>query len=237
MYKRILLKLSGEALASKEHIIDPEVLQKVVRIIKSVREQNIELAIVIGGGNIYRGRALTQHGLDTITGDHMGMMATVINALAIVDACNNSGITAKLFSAVPIGGGIADEFDFKKARAELENGKVLVFSSGTGSPCFTTDSAAALRAIEINADVIFKATTVDGVYSADPKTNPDATKYDALSFDEAINKNLAVMDTAAFSLCRQHNKQICVFSMFDDETTLQRILNGEKLGTIVKNLG
>jgi uridylate kinase len=233
--KRILLKLSGEALAHDNDIISPKILNQTIEIIKSVLAKKVQLGIVIGGGNILRGETFSKIGANKITGDHMGMMATVINGLAINDACNRNGITSSVMSAVAIGGGVAGEFDFKLAKQKLDNNEVVIFVAGTGSPCFTTDSAASLRAIEIEADMLFKATGVDGVYSADPKKNNNATKYDRLSFDEAINKNLAVMDTSAFAMCRENNLDICVFNMTDDITTLGRILDGENLGTIVSN--
>jgi uridylate kinase len=233
--KRILLKLSGEALAHDNDIISPKILNQTIEIIKSVLAKKVQLGIVIGGGNILRGETFSKIGANKITGDHMGMMATVINGLAINDACNRNGIASSVMSAVAIGGGVAGEFDFKLAKQKLDNNEVVIFVAGTGSPCFTTDSAASLRAIEIEADMLFKATGVDGVYSADPKKDNNATKYDRLSFDEAINKNLAVMDTSAFAMCRENNLDICVFNMTDDITTLGRILDGENLGTIVSN--
>jgi uridylate kinase len=233
--KRILLKLSGEALAHDNDIISPKILNQTIEIIKSVLAKKVQLGIVIGGGNILRGETFSKIGANKITGDHMGMMATVINGLAINDACNRNGITSSVMSAVAIGGGVSGEFDFKLAKQKLDNNEVVIFVAGTGSPCFTTDSAASLRAIEIEADMLFKATGVDGVYSADPKKDNNATKYDRLSFDEAINKNLAVMDTSAFAMCRENNLDICVFNMTDDITTLGRILDGENLGTIVSN--
>jgi uridylate kinase len=233
--KRILLKLSGEALAHDNDIISPKILNQTIEIIKSVLAKKVQLGIVIGGGNILRGETFSKIGANKITGDHMGMMATVINGLAINDACNRNGIASSVMSAVAIGGGVSGEFDFKLAKQKLDNNEVVIFVAGTGSPCFTTDSAASLRAIEIEADMLFKATGVDGVYSADPKKNNNATKYDRLSFDEAINKNLAVMDTSAFAMCRENNLDICVFNMTDDITTLGRILDGENLGTIVSN--
>ena len=237
MYKRILLKLSGEALANNNNIIDQDILDKTVKIINSVLEKNIELAIVIGGGNIFRGESFSKTGANKITGDHMGMMATIINGLAINDACHRHNIQSSIMSAVDIGSGICDSFDFKKAKNKLANKEVLIFVGGTGNPRFTTDSAASLRAIEIEADIIFKATGVDGVYSSDPKKNPNATKYEKLSFDEAINKKLAVMDVSAFVMCRDNNIDICVFSMLEDSNTLSRILSGEQLGTIVSKQG
>jgi uridylate kinase len=232
--KRILLKLSGEALAHDNDIISPKILNQTIEIIKSVLAKKVQLGIVIGGGNILRGETFSKIGANKITGDHMGMMATVINGLALNDACNRNGITSSVMSAVAIGG-VVGEFDFKLAKQKLDNNEVVIFVAGTGSPCFTTDSAASLRAIEIEADMLFKATGVDGVYSADPKKDNNATKYDRLSFDKAINKNLAVMDTSAFAMCRENNLDICVFNMTDDITTLGRILDGENLGTIVSN--
>lgn len=233
--QRILLKLSGEVLAKDGDIISSIVLNQTIDIIKSVLKKRIQLAIVIGGGNILRGESFAKIGANKITGDHMGMMATVINGLAINDACLRNDIKSSVMSAVAIGGGVASEVDFKVAKQKLSDGEVVIFVAGTGSPCFTTDSAASLRAIEIGADIIFKATSVDGVYTADPKKDHTATKYDKLSFDEAINKNLAIMDTSAFAMCRENNLDICVFNMTKDTTTLARILDGEKLGTIISN--
>jgi uridylate kinase len=232
-YKRILLKLSGEALASTENTVDPDTLSKVVSIIQSALDQKVEVGIVVGGGNIFRGAALAEAGMNRVTGDHMGMLATVINALAVADACNQSGIDALVMSGLPIGGGVCDPVDHNKAKQALSAGKVVIFSAGTGSPCFTTDTGAVLRGIEIGADIVFKATKVDGIYTGDPMKNPDATRYDSLSFDEAIEKNLQIMDTAAFALCREHKLEICVFSMLEDPKTLSNILKGESLGTIV----
>ena len=236
-YRRILLKLSGEALASENNNIDPLILDKVVSIVRSALDLGVEVAIVIGGGNIFRGASLAQAGMNRVTGDHIGMLATVMNALAIADAFERQQIPSKVMSGFPIGGGVCDPVDHKKAKEALSQGKVVIFSAGTGSPCFTTDTGAALRAIEVDADVVFKATKVDGIYCSDPVKNPNATKYNALSFNEAIEKNLAVMDTAAFALCREHNINICVFSMLDDVNTLSNILNGRSIGTIVSQNG
>ncbi|SFV79959.1 Uridine monophosphate kinase [hydrothermal vent metagenome] len=232
-YKRILLKLSGEALASADNTVDPNTLNIVVNIIQSALDQNVEVGIVVGGGNIFRGAALAQAGMNRITGDHMGMLATVINALAIADACKRNNVDALVMSGFPIGGGVCDPVDHNKAKKALSDGKVVIFSAGTGSPCFTTDTGAVLRGIEIGADIVFKATKVDGVYTDDPMTNPEATRYQALSFDEAIEKNLKIMDTAAFALCREHHLDICVFSMLENTDTLSDILKGAPLGTIV----
>ncbi|SMM99907.1 Uridine monophosphate kinase [uncultured Candidatus Thioglobus sp.] len=232
-YKRILLKLSGEALANNGNTVDPDTLSNVVKIIKSALDKKVEIGIVVGGGNIFRGAALAKVGMNRVTGDHMGMLATVINALAIADACKRENISALVMSGFPIGGGVCDPVDHNKAKQALSEGKVVIFSAGTGSPCFTTDTGAVLRGIEIEADVVFKATKVDGIYTADPVKNPNATRYEALSFNEAIEKNLQIMDTAAFALCREHNLDICVFSMLDNPDTLSDILNGKPLGTIV----
>ncbi len=233
-YKRILLKLSGEALASTENTIDPVTLNKVLGIIKSVLSQNVEIAIIVGGGNIFRGAALVQAGMNRITADHIGMLATVMNALAIADTCQRNKIDTLVMSGFPIGGGVCDSINHVRAKQALNKGKVVIFCAGTGSPCFTTDTGAALRAIEINANIVFKATKVDGIYTSDPIKNLDAKRYDLLSFDEAIEKNLQIMDISAFALCREHDLEICVFSMLENTNTLSDILKGEPLGTIVR---
>ncbi len=237
IYSRILLKLSGEALASDSNNIDPKTLDKVVSIVRSALDLDVEVAIVIGGGNIFRGASLAEAGMNRVTGDHIGMLATVMNALAIADAFDREQIPSVVMSGFPIGGGVCDPVDHKKAKKALSQGKVVIFSAGTGSPCFTTDTGAALRAVEVGADVVFKATKVDGIYCSDPVKNPQAVKYSTLSFNEAIEKNLAVMDTAAFALCREHDINICVFSMLDDTNTLSNILNGLSIGTIVSQNG
>jgi uridylate kinase len=234
-YKRILLKLSGEALASSNNTVDPAILNKVVGIIKSVQKQNVELGIVVGGGNIFRGATLAKAGMNRVTGDHMGMLATVMNALAIADTCRKHNVDVLVMSGFPIGGGVCEPMNHINAKQALSDGKVVIFSAGTGAPCFTTDTGATLRAIEIDAQAVFKATKVDGVYTADPMQDLNATRYDTLSFDEAISKNLKIMDTSAFAMCREHNLEICVFSMLEDENTLSNILKGENLGTIVRN--
>jgi len=236
-YRRILLKLSGEALKSDSNNIDPEMLKKVVTIVQSALDLGVEIAIVVGGGNIYRGAALASDGINKITGDHIGMLATVMNALAISDTFERNNIPSIVMSGFSIGGGVCDSFNHDKAKKELSEGKVVIFSAGTGNPCFTTDTAAALRAIEIGADIVFKATKVDGIYSSDPFKDANAIKFDSLSFDVAIEKNIKVMDTAAFALCRENNIRICVFSMFDDNYALANILNGQSIGTIVSQNG
>jgi uridylate kinase len=236
-YRRILLKLSGEALKSDSNNIDPQMLKKVVTIVQSALDLGVEIAIVVGGGNIYRGEALAIEGMNKITGDHIGMLATVINALAISDTFKRNNIPSIVMSGFSIGAGVCDSFNHTKAKVALSEGKVVIFSAGTGSPCFTTDTAAALRAVEIEAEIVFKATKVDGIYSSDPLKDLNAIKFNALSFDSAIEKNIKVMDTAAFALCRENNIRICVFSMFDDNYALANILNGQSIGTIVSQNG
>jgi len=236
-YRRILLKLSGEALKSDNNNIDPEMLKKVVIIVQSALDLGVEIAIVVGGGNIYRGAALASDGMNKITGDHIGMLATVMNALAISDTFERNNIPSIVVSGFSIGGGVCESFSHTKAKNALSEGKVVIFSAGTGSPCFTTDTAAALRAVEIDADIVFKATKVDGIYSSDPLKDSSAIKFDGLSFNSAIEKNIKVMDTAAFALCRENNIKICVFSMFNDNYALANILNGQSIGTIVSQNG
>lgn len=237
-YQRILLKLSGEALSGGGKIIDEAILARIVKIVKSVQEMGIELAIVIGGGNIFRGASLTKIGISSVVGDHMGMLGTVINALAINEILNNNGVEARVMSGLAISGGVCGAIDPNQARADLAAGKVVIFAAGTGAPCFSTDSGAALRAIEIGADCVFKATKVDGVYDSDPVQNKAAVKYDVVSFDEVIEKGLKVMDVAAFALCREHNLPIWVFSLLADEGNLAKILSGDgdntRLGTIIR---
>ena len=236
-YRRILLKLSGEALSSSNQNIGPEMLKKVVSIVQSALDLGVEIAIVVGGGNLYRGASLSAEGMDKITGDHIGMLATVMNALALSDAFERNKIPTMVMSGFPIGGGVCEPFNHSKAKSDLANGKVVIFSAGTGSPCFTTDTAAALRAIEIAADIVFKATKVDGIYSSDPMQDPSAIKYDSLTFDSAIEQNIKVMDTAAFALCRENNIKICVFSMLEDNYSLANIIKGHAIGTTVSQTG
>ena len=235
-YRRILLKLSGEILASDDQNIDPKMLNKVVNIVHSALNIGVEVAIVIGGGNIFRGVNLANAGMNRVTGDHIGMLATVMNALAISDAFVRHNIPCQVMSGLPIGGGVCDSVDHNKAKNALSQGKVVIFSAGTGSPCFTTDTGAAIRAVEIEADIIFKATKVDGIYSSDPLKDPNAVKFESLSFDSAIKKNIQIMDTAAFALCKEHNINICVFSMLDSKA-LANILIGKVAGTTVSQHG
>ena len=236
-YRRILLKLSGEALSSSSQNLDPEMLKKVVSIVQSALDLGVEIAIVVGGGNLYRGASLTAEGMNKITGDHIGMLATVMNALALSDAFERNKISTLVMSGFPIGGGVCEPFNHIRAKSEIANGKVVIFSAGTGSPCFTTDTAAALRAIEIDADIVFKATKVDGIYSSDPMQDSSAIKFDSLTFDSAIEQNIKVMDTAAFALCRDNNIKICVFSMLEDNYSLANIIKGHAIGTIVSQNG
>ena len=236
-YQRILLKLSGEALSSGSQNIDSEMLKKVVSIVQSALDLGVEIAIVVGGGNLYRGASLSQEGMNKITGDHIGMLATVMNSLALSDAFERNKIPSVVMSGFPIGGGVCEPFNHSKAKSELEDGKVVIFSAGTGSPCFTTDTAAALRAIEIGADIVFKATKVDGIYSSDPIEDPSAIKFDSLTFESAIEQNIKVMDTAAFALCRDNNIKICVFSMLEDNHSLANIIKGHSIGTTVSQIG
>ena len=236
-YRRILLKLSGEALSSSSQNLDPEMLKKVVSIVQSALDLGVEIAIVVGGGNLYREASLSAEGMNKITGDHIGMLATVMNALALSDAFERNQISTLVMSGFPIGGGVCEPFNHIRAKSEIANGKVVIFSAGTGSPCFTTDTAAALRAIEIDADIVFKATKVDGIYSSDPMQDSSAIKFDSLTFDSAIEQNIKVMDTAAFALCRDNNIKICVFSMLEDNYSLANIIKGHAIGTIVSQNG
>jgi uridylate kinase len=236
-YRRILLKLSGEALSSSSQNLDPEMLKKVVSIVQSALDLGVEIAIVVGGGNLYRGASLSAEGMNKITGDHIGMLATVMNALALSDAFERNQISTLVMSGFPIGGGVCEPFNHIRAKSEIANGKVVIFSAGTGSPCFTTDTAAALRAIEIDADIVFKATKVDGIYSSDPMQDSSAIKFDSLTFNSAIEQNIKVMDTAAFALCRDNNIKICVFSMLEDNYSLANIIKGHAIGTIVSQNG
>lgn len=233
-YKRILLKLSGEALIGEEDYgIDPKVINRIAAEIHQIRQLGVEIGIVIGGGNIFRGAGLAKSGIDRVTGDHMGMLATVMNSLALQNAIEKQGSKVRVMSAIQIHE-VCEDYIRRKAIRHLEKGNITVFAAGIGNPFFTTDSAASLRAIEIDAELVIKATKVDGVYSADPVTNPDATKYDELSYDEVIEKKLAVMDTAAVVLCRDQNMPIRIFNM-SKEGALLNIVKGHSIGTIVRN--
>ena len=231
-YKRILLKLSGEALmGDQQYGIDPKRLQDYAKEIKKVAQRGIEIAIVIGGGNIFRGLAGASQGMDRVQGDHMGMLATVINGLALQNALENEDIPTRLQTAISINE-VAEPFIRRKAIRHLEKGRVVIFGGGTGNPYFTTDSAAVLRAIEINADVILKGTRVDGIYNSDPEKNKDAIKFDSISFSDVLNKGLKVMDTTAFTLSHENKLPIIVFDM-NTPGNLEKVVLGKKIGTIV----
>ncbi|MEN8788538.1 MAG: UMP kinase [Flavobacteriaceae bacterium] len=231
-YKRILLKLSGEALmGERQYGIDPKRLATYAEEIKEVVEKGVEVAIVIGGGNIYRGISGASNGMDRVQGDHMGMLATVINGLALQSALEDSGVQTRLQSAIKINE-VAEPFIRRRAIRHLEKGRVVIFGGGTGNPYFTTDSAAVLRAIEIEADVILKGTRVDGIYSSDPEKDKSATKYDTISFKDVLTRGLKVMDTTAFTLSQENELPIVVFDM-NKKGNLLRIVSGENIGTVV----
>ncbi|TVZ25925.1 uridylate kinase [Gillisia sp. Hel_I_86] len=231
-YKRILLKLSGEALmGDRQYGIDPDRLAEYAQEIKTVIEKGVEVAIVIGGGNIFRGVAGASKGMDRVQGDHMGMLATVINGLALQGSLEDAGIQTRLQSAIQINE-VAEPFIRRRAIRHLEKGRVVIFGGGTGNPYFTTDSAAVLRAIEIHADVILKGTRVDGIYTADPEKDKKATKFDFISFDDVIRKGLKVMDTTAFTLSQENELPIIVFDM-NNKGNLLKVVTGENIGTKV----
>jgi len=232
VYKRILLKLSGEALMGDlEFGIDPKVIDRISLEVKSLAELGIQVALVIGGGNIFRGVSLSASGMDRATADHMGMLATVINALAIQDGLERHGLYARVMSAIHINE-VAEDYIRRRAIRHLEKGRITIFAAGTGSPFFTTDSAASLRGIEINADLVLKATKVDGVYSADPMKDKTAVRYDRLTYDDVLMKKLNVMDATAIALCRDYNMPVRVFNM-NKTGSLFRIMHGENEGTLV----
>ncbi len=233
-YKRILLKLSGESLmGEKQFGIDNNRINSYALQIKEICDQDVEVAIVIGGGNIFRGVQAEEGGMDRTHGDYMGMLATMINSMALQAALESVGVHTRLQSAIEMKE-IAEPYVRRRAVRHLEKGRVVIFGAGTGNPYFTTDSAASLRAIEINADVILKGTRVDGIYTADPFKDPTATKYETISFDDVYSKGLQVMDMTAFTLCKENNLPIIVFDM-DTPGNLKKLLNGEKVGTIVMN--
>ena len=232
IYKRILLKLSGEALmGGRQYGIDPERLSEYAKDIKEAIGQGIQIAIVIGGGNIFRGVSGASNGMDRVQGDHMGMLATVINGLALQSALENEGVATRLQSAIKINE-VAEPFIRRRALRHLEKGRVVIFGGGTGNPYFTTDSAAVLRAIEIEADVILKGTRVDGIYSADPEKDSSACKYSSISFEDVLKKGLKVMDTTAFTLSQENELPIIVFDM-NKKGNLNKIIVGEQIGTTV----
>ncbi|WP_420602867.1 UMP kinase [Flagellimonas sp.] len=231
-YKRILLKLSGEALMGEQQYgIDPKRLAEYAEDIKGVIEKGVEVAIVIGGGNIFRGLSGASQGMDRVQGDHMGMLATVINGLALQSALEIQGVETRLQSAIKINE-VAEPFIRRRAIRHLEKGRVVIFGGGTGNPYFTTDSAAVLRAIEIKADVILKGTRVDGIYTSDPEKDKTATKFDSLSFNDVLSKGLKVMDTTAFTLSQENELPIVVFDM-NTRGNLMKIVSGENIGTVV----
>ena len=231
-YKRVLLKLSGEALMGDDAFgINRATIEGMVAQIKAVVDTGVQMAVVIGGGNIFRGMAGGAAGMDRATADYMGMLATIMNALALQDAMKHAGLEARVQSALRIDQ-VVEPYIRPRAMRHLDEGKIVIFAAGTGNPFFTTDTAAALRGVEIGAEIVLKATKVDGIYTADPKKDPNATRYSDITFDEAINKNLGVMDTTAFALCRDQKMPIKVFSIFK-EGGLMRVVKGEDEGTLV----
>ncbi len=232
-YKRILVKLSGEALQGDQGFgISPKVLDRMALEIGELINQSVQVGMVIGGGNLFRGEALSKAGLGRISADHMGMLATVMNAIAMRDALERAGFSTRAMSAIPMTG-VIDHYDRRKAVHHLAQGRIVIFSAGTGNPLFTTDSAASLRAIEIDADILLKGTNVDGVYSADPAKDPQATRFERITFSKVLEKQLGVMDLTAFSQCRDHRMPIRVFNM-NHPGALLRICQGENEGTLVE---
>lgn len=231
-YRRILLKLSGEALMGDEGFgIDPKVLDRMAQEIKELVELGVQVGLVIGGGNLFRGKGLSEAGMNRVVGDHMGMLATVMNGLAMRDALHRAFVNARLMSAIPLNG-ICEDYNWSDAISLLKSGRVVIFAAGTGNPFFTTDSAACLRGIEIEADAVLKGTKVDGVYDADPATNPDAKLYHQLSYDEVLDKELKVMDLAAFTLARDHSLPIRVYNM-NKPGCLRAVVMGSDEGTLI----
>ncbi|MBU1191994.1 MAG: UMP kinase [Gammaproteobacteria bacterium] len=230
-YKRILLKLSGEALMGSESGIDPAVLNQFAGEIHQLAQAGVQIGLVIGGGNLFRGAGLAAAGMDRVTGDHMGMLATVMNALAMQDALRRLGTEARVMSALSIAAA-CENFSRDRAVQHLAKGRVVLFAAGTGNPFFTTDSAASLRAIEIGAEIMFKATNVDGVYTADPKQHADAERFDRLSYDDALRRQLMVMDHTAIILCRDNNMPLMVFNIHE-RGNLLRAMRGEAVGSLV----
>ncbi len=231
-YKRILLKLSGEALTGSENFgIDPKILDRMALEVGQLVGIGVQVGLVVGGGNLFRGAALQTAGLDRVTGDHMGMLATVMNALALRDALERSNISTQVMSSIPMSG-VVDHYDRRKAIRALDNGDVVIFAAGTGNPFFTTDSSACLRGIEVGAELVLKATKVDGVYSADPVKVKDAVRFDRLSYDEVLTKKLEVMDLTAICLCRDHGMPVRVFEM-EKQGALLNIVRGGDEGTLI----
>lgn len=231
-YKRILLKLSGEALMGKQKFgIDPQRLEQYTNEIKTAKESGVELAIVIGGGNIFRGIQAEQSGMDRVQGDYMGMLATVINSMALQSALEGAGVFTRLMSGINIDQ-VCEQFIRRRAIRHLEKGRLVIFGAGTGNPYFTTDSAASLRAIEIEADVVLKGTRVDGIYTSDPEKNPDAKRFSEISYNEVMQKGLNVMDMTAFTLCQENHLPIIVFDM-NKPGNLLKLIEGKRIGTLV----
>ncbi|XOD70041.1 MAG: UMP kinase [Sodalis sp. (in: enterobacteria)] len=234
IYQRILLKLSGEALQGDEDCaIDATMLDRLAQEIKELVKLGIEVGMVIGGGNFFRGAGLAKAGMNRVVGDHMGMLATIMNGLAMCDALHRASVKARLMSAIPLNG-ICQNYSWTEAISLLRNNSVVIFAAGTGNPFFTTDSAACLRGIEIEADAVLKATKVDGVFSADPLKHSDAVIYDRLSYQEVLERELKVMDLAAFTLARDHNLPICIFNMHMPGALL-RVVMGDRKGTLIKD--
>ena len=232
-FKRILLKLSGEALmGDMDYGIDPVYIRKLAEDVKAVSDAGVEVAMVLGGGNIFRGAGLAEAGMDRVTGDHMGMLATVINCLSMQDSLENLGAYCRVMSALPINA-VCEDYIRRRAVRHLEKGRIVLFAAGTGNPFFTTDSAASLRAIEVGAELMIKGTKVDGIFDKDPLKHDDAVKYETVTFDEAIQKKLAVMDTTALVLCRDNDLPVKVFNM-NNQGDLMRLVNGQCIGTTVK---
>ena len=233
VYNRILLKLSGEALmAGKSHGIDSQRLNDYIEEISEVSQRGIQVGIVIGGGNIFRGMSGVEAGFDRVKGDYMGMLATVINGLALQSAFQSKGVKARLFTAIRMEP-VAEYFYKPRVIEALESNEIVIFSGGTGNPYFTTDTAAALRAVEMEADVVLKGTRVDGVYTSDPEKDPKAEKYEEVSFAEALEKELRILDQTAFTMCKENDLPIIVFNM-NEKGNLSKLLSGEKIGTLVK---
>lgn len=231
-YRRVLLKLSGEALMGDlDYGIEPKVIQRIAAEIGEAHKRDVEIAIVIGGGNIFRGAGLARAGMDRVTGDYMGMLATVMNALAIQDALESQGVFARVMSALQIHE-VCEDYIRRRAVRHLEKGRVVILAAGTGNPFFTTDTAASLRAIEIGADVLLKATKVDGVYDADPATNPNAKRYDEVSYDKVIADKLGVMDATAIVMCRDNNLPLRIFDLTRAHA-LVHAMSGDDVGTVV----
>jgi len=231
-FDRILLKLSGEALmGGMDYGIDPAYIRRIATEVKAVSDIGVEVAMVIGGGNIFRGAGLAEAGMDRVTGDHMGMLATVINCLSMQDALETQGAYCRVMSALKIND-VCEDYIRRRAVRHLEKGRIVLFAAGTGNPFFTTDSAASLRAVEVGADIMIKGTKVDGIFDKDPMKHADAVKYDDVSFDEAINKRLGVMDQTAIVMCRDNNLPVKVFNMNNDGD-LMRLIMGENVGTTV----